>query len=87
MKRSSAICVAFVAVAFLAAAFGVRAGAPMPHWTAPGWYHMKEGFSPGEYWIYAGPFPTERVCKATLPVKPKERFRCEYYARRPLWDW
>ena len=83
MSKPVAIFLAF------ALALPASAGAPLPHWTAPGWYHMKEGFSPGEYWIYAGPFPTERVCKATLPVnRPErlERYRCEYFATRPAWD-
>jgi hypothetical protein len=42
---------------------------------------------PDEYWIDAGPFPSERVCKATLPAKKSlQRSRCEYLATRPMWD-
>jgi hypothetical protein len=83
MMRSAAIC---MALTFLGAVFAAQAGAPLPHWTAPGWYQMKQGWVFDEFWIYAGPFPTERVCRATLPVKPHERYRCEHLATRPMWD-
>jgi hypothetical protein len=83
MRRLAAAVFALVSVG---AALGAQAGAPLPHWTAPGWYQMKQGLVYDEFWIYAGPFPTERVCKATLPVKPNERYRCEHLATRPLWD-
>jgi hypothetical protein len=80
------VAVIFAAAISVAASCAAMAGAPLPHWTGAGWYHMKQGYTLEEYWIHAGPFPTERVCKATLPVKPPERFCCEYFATRPPWD-
>lgn len=58
-----------------------------PHWKGAGWYRMTERDMPDEYWIDGGPFPSEQVCKATLPVKKSlQRSRCEYLATQPIWD-